>query len=238
MAVDRNLKQKRKREEARKKIAQERERISQREKIDDYRYRLSSGVAGMQSWENVLRYAQKGLKLAPLDRSFFDYACHAASKSKDDVTLVESVDSGMASKPDHPSENALILAELIFQHQSKDVELLQEVLTAILHDRDRFVSRLKVKDRKRAEYLLSMVQQMIRNKQVLSNIIPDSKKPQTTLLKTGDIQDPVQTAVDFNDKSAEEAPQEPLPNPHVRFEIDTADFLNVIDSGMSAIFKP
>ncbi len=36
MAVDRNLKQKRKREEARKKIAQERERISQREKIDDY----------------------------------------------------------------------------------------------------------------------------------------------------------------------------------------------------------
>ena len=38
MAVDRKLKQKRKREEARKKIAQERERISQLEKIDDYKY--------------------------------------------------------------------------------------------------------------------------------------------------------------------------------------------------------
>jgi len=46
----------------------------------------------------------------------------------------------------HPA-NALILADLIFQYQTKDVDFLQEVLTAILNERERFVSPLNVKDK-------------------------------------------------------------------------------------------
>ncbi len=233
MAVDRNLKQKRKREEARKKIAQERERISQREKIDDYKYQLSY-ESRQKNWDNVLRNAQKGLKLAPSDTLFFNYACRAASELKDDLTLLKLLTQGWRQNLVNRSGNALMLAELIFEHQIKEVEFLQEVLTAILEKPELFVSRLNVKDRKRTKYLLSVVQQMIKNKQALSDRFPDSKKPQTTLLKTGNIPDSAQTAVDSNDKPAEEAPQEPLPNPHVRFEIDTADFLTVIDSGISS----
>ena len=118
MAVDRNLKQKRKREEARKKIAQERERISQREKIDDYKYQLSD-ESRQKNWGNVLRYAQKGLNLAPSDRVFFDYACLAASGLKDDVTLLKLLTQGWPlNLVNHPA-NALILADLIFQYQTK-----------------------------------------------------------------------------------------------------------------------
>ena len=116
MAVDRNLKQKRKREEARKKNAQERERISQREKIDDYKYQLS-GESRQKNWDNVLRYAQKGLKLAPSDRVFFDYACLAASALKDELTLLKLLTQGWPlNLVNHPA-NALILADLIFQYQ-------------------------------------------------------------------------------------------------------------------------
>jgi len=233
MAVDRNLKQKRKREEARKKNAQERERISQREKIDDYRYRVSD-ESRQKNWDTVLRYAQKGLKLAPLDRYLFDYACHAASVLKDDMALLKLLTQGWPlNLVNHPA-NAMFLVELIFQYQTKDVEFLQEVLTAILKDRERFVSRLNVKDRKRAEYLLSVVRQMAKNQQTRSASLPDSKKPHATPLKIGDNSEPAHPAVDSVDKSTEDAPQEPLPDPHVHFEIDTADFLSVIDAGISS----
>jgi len=233
LAVDRNLKQKRKREEARKKNAQERERISQREKIEDYKYQLSD-ESRQKNWDNVLRYAQKGLKLAPSDRVFFDYACLAASGLKDDLTLLKLLTQGWPLKlVNHPA-NAQILADLIFQYQTKDVDFLKEVLTAILNEPERFVSPLKIKDRKRVKYLLSVVQQMIKNKQALSDSLPDSKQPQVAPLKTGNIPEPAQPAVDSVDKSIDDVPQEPLPDPHIHFEIDTAEFLSVIDSGVSS----
>ena len=75
---------------------------------------------------------------------------------------------------------------------------------------------------------------MIKNKQALSDVRSDSKKPQATPLKTADIPEPAQSAVDSVNKTTEDAPEEPLPNPHVHFEIDTADFLSVIDSGISS----
>ena len=233
MAVDRNLKQKRKREEARKKIAQERERINQLEKIDDYRDRIRSDFR-QSKFADVLRCANKAMKLAPLDMFFFEYACQSASELKDNVTLLKLLNHGWQKNLINRPGNALILAELIFKHQSKDVELLQEVLTAVLKDRERFVSRMRVKDRKRAEYLLSVVRQMIKNKQALSNSTPDSKKPQTIQIKTSDIPDPAQPSVDSAVKTTVDAAQEPLPDPHVRFEIDTADFLDVIVSGISS----
>jgi len=233
MAIDRNLKQKRKREEARKKNAQERERISQREKVDDCKYQLSS-EARQKNWGNVLRLAQKGLKLAPSDRVLYDYACHAASALKDDMALLKLLSQGWhLNLVIHPA-NALILAELIFQYQTKDVDFLQEVLTAILNERKRFIRPLNVKDRKRAKYLLSVVRQMMLNKQILSKKLPDSKKSQAAPIDTGDIVEPAQPVVDSVDKTTEEAPQEALPDPHVYFEIDTADFLNVIDAGISS----
>ena len=233
MAVDRNLKQKRKREEARKREAQERERISQREKIDDYKYRLSY-ESRQKNWDNVLRYAQKGLKLAPSDRVFFDYACLAASGLKDDLTLLKLLTQGWPLKlVNHPA-NAQILADLIFQYQTKDVDFLKEVLTAILNEPERFVSPLNIKDRKRVKYLLSVVQQRIKNKQALSDSLPDSKQPQVAPLKTGNIPEPAQPSVDSVDKSTDDVPQEPLPDPHVHFEIDTAEFLSVIDAGVSS----
>ena len=81
MAVDRNLKQKRKREEARKKIAQERERISQREKIDDYKYQLS-GESRQKNWDNCPALRAEGIKAGAIGQGFFDYACLAASGVK------------------------------------------------------------------------------------------------------------------------------------------------------------
>jgi len=111
MAVDRKLKQKRKREDARKKIAQERERISQREKIDDYKYLLSN-EARQKNWGTVLRYAQKGFNRAPSERVFFDYAGLAAYRLKDYVPLLKLLTQGWPQNlVDHP-ENALILADL------------------------------------------------------------------------------------------------------------------------------
>jgi SNF2 family DNA or RNA helicase len=233
MAVDRNLKQKRKREEARKKLALERERTNQREKIDDYKYQLSN-LLYQNNWENVLRYAQKGLKLAPSDDYFFNFACRAASELKDELTLLRLLTQGWRQNLVTRSGNALMLAELIFHHQTKNVELLQEVLTAILKDRDRFVSRLNVKDRKRAEYLLSVVRQMIINKETLSNSLPDLKISQASSLKTGNILDSAPQTADSVEKTAVETHQESLPEPHVHFEINTADFLNVIDAGISS----
>ena len=90
-----------------------------------------------------------------------------------------------------------------------------------------------MKDRKRAKYLLPVVQQMILNKQALSERLPDSKKPQATPLGTGDIAAPAaQPSVDSVDKITVETPEAPLPDPHAHFEIDIADFLNVIDAGI------
>jgi superfamily II DNA or RNA helicase len=234
MAVDRNLKQKRKREEARKKIAQERERISQREKLDDYKYRLSC-ESRQKNWDSVLRIAQKGLKLAPSDRFFFDYACLAASGLKDDVALLKLLTQGWPlNLVIHPA-NALILAELLFQYQTKKVVFLKEVLTTILNERERFIRPLSAMERKRSKYLLSVVQQMIRNKNALSERLPDSKKSQTTHPNAWDIAGPVvHPAVDAVDNTPIEPSEAPLPDPRVQFETDTADFLSVIDSGTAS----
>lgn len=233
MAVDRNLKQKRKREEARKKIALERERINQREKIDDCKYQLSN-ESRQKNWVNVLRYALKGLKLAPSDRVIFDYACLAASRLKDDVALLKLLTQGWPQNLVIHPENALILAELIFQYQTKNVEFLQEVLTAILKDRERFVTRLKVKDRKRVEYLLSLVRKMTKSRQAASGSLPDSGKSPAAPLKTNDIAVPALLSIDSDDQSTAEAPQAPLPDPQVHFEIDITDFLSIIDAGSSS----
>lgn len=81
------------------------------------------------------------MKLAPLDMFFFEYACQSASELKDDVTLLKLLNHGWQKNLINRPGNALILAELIFQHQSKDVELLQEVLTAILHNHERSCDR-------------------------------------------------------------------------------------------------
>ena len=231
MAVDRNLKQKRKREEARKKIAQERERISQREKIDDYKYQLSY-ESRQQNWDNVLRIAQKGLKLAPLDKAFFEYACHAASEKNDESALLKLLTHGWQNNFINSSGNALFLAELMFHHQSKDVELLKEVLTVLVEKPEQFVTRLKVKDRKRAEYLLSVVRQRIYNQKTFTHSPLDSKKPPAMPPKDSGVpESAAQPAGDSSDKSTGHPAQAPLPDPHVHFDTDTADFLSVIDSG-------
>ena len=241
MAVDHNLKHKRKREEARKKTAQERERISQFEKIDENR-KKTSYESWMGNWSTVLRYALKALKLVPSDKFYWEHARRAASELKDDVTLLKLLNQGWHQNLVIHTGDALTLAELTFRYSIKDVDLLQEVLTAILNDGDRFVGRLMVRNRKRAEYMLLTVQQQILKTQAGSDSLPDSKKPRTTPLKTADTAAPAATpaaaptaapSVDSVNKSTDVPPQEPLPNPHVHFEIDTADFLTVIDSSIS-----
>jgi len=113
MAVDNNLKHKRKREEARKKTALERERISQFEKIDANRDKTSY-ESWMGNWSTVLRYALKALKLAPSDKFYWNHACRAASELKDDVTLLKLLNQGWRQNKEYILrglvKSALILA--------------------------------------------------------------------------------------------------------------------------------
>ncbi len=238
MPVDRNLKQKRKREEARKKSAQERERINQREKIrekiEDYRYRISHETR-QENWVNVLRLTLKGLKLAPLDLFIFDHACHAASKSKEDMTLFKLLNHGWRhSLIVHP-QNALVLADLAFENEPGNVDFLHEVIAAVLDKPNRFkAGRLSVQERKRAEYLLKVVRQMKKNKQVRSESLADSEKHQPTLPQTAHVPEPSPPPAILDEKAIAKAPEEPLPDPRVHFQIDTAEFLSVVGSGRSS----
>jgi SNF2 family DNA or RNA helicase len=230
MALDRNLKLKRKREEAQRKTALERERIGHLEKIRDYRRQISYSLR-QRDWKDTLRYAMKGLKLVPADESFFMYACQAASELKNDLLLLKLLTQGWRQNMISRSVNALTLAELIYQHQKQEVELLQEVLTAILDDGGRFVNKLKVKDRKRAEYLLSEVRQIISIKQIRSEYASLLEKTKTAPSATSDpILQPESPVV----QSAENVPAVRLPDPQVQFAFDTAEFLKVIDSGAAS----
>jgi SNF2 family DNA or RNA helicase len=230
MALDRNLKQKRKREEARNKTALERERIGQIEKVKEYKRQLSY-LWHQSNWKDVLRFALKGLKLAPADVSFFHYACQAAEELKDDLLLLKLMTQGWRQNLIPSSGNALVLAELIFRYQTKEVELLQEVLTATLEDRERFVIKLKGKDRKRAEHLLSEVRQMIALKQARADSASILEKFQAALPKTQDIPESICQSEDSIVRSAVGAPSVRLPDPQVQFEVDTTEFMKVIDSG-------
>ncbi len=231
MATDRNLKQKRKREETRKKTALERERISQREKIEDYK-RHTSYLLHEHNWGDALRYAQKGLKLAPTNACFFDYACLAASNLKDDLTLLKLMMLGWQQNKITHVCNALLLADLIFQYQNKEIELLQEIFTAVLTDLNRFQDALDVKQRKQAEYLLAQVQRMIKNKHIQSDNPssqdPPSSTPPEAPARPEALSHPPDDSVN---QTTGDAPPELLPDPHVQFDIDTSDFLNVIVSG-------
>ncbi len=229
MPIDRNLKQKRKREEARKKTAQERERIIQRDKLDEYHYLISQEM-GRSNWQAILPLALKGLKISPSDDYFFEYACQAASQMRDDKTLLKILIQGWRFNQIHITQHALVFAQLLFEYQKQDAELLRDVLTAILKDRDRFKTRLKAPEKKQAEYLLLAVQRIISERAAAAISAAAKPKPARSISTGTEAERNPAAASDT--KPVETPPEaEPLPDPEVRFDIDIADFLSVIDSG-------
>ncbi|MGD9974386.1 MAG: DEAD/DEAH box helicase [Desulfatirhabdiaceae bacterium] len=229
MAIDRKLKQKRKREEARKKTVQERERIIQRDKLDEYHYLISQEM-GRSNWQAILPLALKGLKISPSNDIFFEYACRAASQMRDDKTLLKILIQGWRFNQIHITQHALVFAQLLFEYQKQDAELILDVLTAILKDRDRFRTRLKAPEKKQAEYLLLAAQRII-SERTAAEISAAAKPKPARSISTG-TEAERNPAAPSDTKPVEKPPEaEPLPDPEVRFDIDMADFLSVIDSG-------
>lgn len=234
MAVDRQLKKKKKREEKQKARRQEALRQLRHEKAEEYTWEAENAFRN-KDYRGALSWALKKLKLQPTDTHMRNLGLHCTHSLREDETfyslLCQSHEYGELTS----RHNALILAEMAYSR--KDYELARELSQAVLNAGSPLSGKIPKYRQKRAEEILLYCQAEERYaafKQALAGSpserqAPSAAKPSapTHALSART------TAGESAEAGGGNLPRvqpEPLPTLGIAFKLETESFMEALEA--------
>jgi SNF2 family DNA or RNA helicase len=139
MAVDRNLKRKKKREEKQKAKRQDAERARLIEKADDYDW-YARDAYRRKHWQEALNWALKKLKLTPNDTLMRDLATDCAAFLNDEATLLTLLRQGFERNELTTKNEYFTLGAVAFNF--KNYKLAQRVFEVLVNESSDLKGRL------------------------------------------------------------------------------------------------
>lgn len=155
MAIDRQLKKKKKREEKQKARRLEAQRQHLQEKAQEYTWEAENAFRA-EDYRTALAWAQKKLKLQPADSRMRSLALYSSQQLKDDETLYSLLCQSYQFGEQTGRHNCLVLAEMAYER--KHYELAQELAEAVLNDSSPLTGWLPKSRKKRAKDILLFCQ--------------------------------------------------------------------------------
>ena len=147
MAVDRNLKKKKKREQKQTARRQAKGRLSRREKLEEYSW-YASEYYHSGKYRIAFNWAMKGLKLHPGHEMSYGIALRSAEVLKDDSMILTVLRHGW--KHDLISSKKQLYALGILAFEQGDYGLAGESLETLLQNPASLYGRLLKRDQKNA----------------------------------------------------------------------------------------
>ena len=151
MAVDRNLKKRKKREQKRTARRQERDRLLRREKVEDYSW-FASDYYNSGEYHSAFNWAMKGLKLHPSHERSHRIALSAAAVLEDDSMILTVLRHGWQHHLISSKQHLHALGKLAFEQGNYG--LAKETLQALFQSPLSFYGRLSKRDQKDAQRYL------------------------------------------------------------------------------------
>jgi superfamily II DNA or RNA helicase len=229
MAVDRNLKKKKKREQKRTERRQAKGRLSRREKLEEYSW-YASEYYHSGKYRIAFNWAMKGLKLHPGHEMSYGIALRSAEVLKDDSMILTVLRHGW--KHDLISSKQQLYALGILAFEQGDYGLAGESLETLLQNPASLYGRLLKRDQKTAQRYLDFC----RNRERLELAERSNSSKGSSAKKAGEKgQEKASAAVAGPSLSEEtkkrEAPKEQaedIPDLEIVYEIDEEPVLRVI----------
>jgi len=223
MAVDRNLKKKKKREKHKKERSRMKEKSLRYEKAEDYGWEASFAYR-RKEYQSAYNLAMKGLRLHPTNKASYHYAWIAADRLKDRQPLFTTLYHGWQHNLLEDRQHLYVLGQLAYNQ--KNYALAKEVLQTFIKNPQKIPQGRKnlKRELKDTEYYLRMCDSLERSqkssssksakpKQDGSRKLPETKpEPEKEERQK---QDSIQT-------------EENLPELEVTYDIDTNSILKVI----------
>ena len=153
MAVDRNLKKKKKREQKRTARRQAKGRLLRREKLEEYSWFASNDYQGGK-YRSAFNWAMKGLRLHPSHASSYRIALSAAAILEDDPMTLTVLRHGWEHHLISNKQQLHALGSLAFERG--DYGLAKETLQTLLQSPLSFSGRLTKRDQKDAQKYLEL----------------------------------------------------------------------------------
>lgn len=227
MAVDRNLKKRKKREQKRTARRQERNRLLLRERVEDYSW-FASDNYHRGEYRSAFNWAMKGLKLHPSHERSYRIALSAAAILEEDSSILTVLRHGWERHLITNKQHLYALGKLAFKQGNHG--LAGETLQALFQSPLSFYGRLAKRDQKDAERYLKLCRKM-----ELLKVPEPGDSPREPLAEKKSKEE-ISTAVPERSVSEEKKKTEAakgqagesLPDLEVVYEIDEEPILRVI----------
>ena len=229
MAVDRNLKKKKKREQKQTARRQAKGRLSRREKLEEYSW-YASEYYHSGKYRIAFNWAMKGLKLHPGHEMSYGIALRSAEVLKDDSMILTVLRHGW--KHDLISSKKQLYALGILAFEQGDYGLAGESLETLLQNPASLYGRLLKRDQKNAQRYL----EFCRNRERLKFTEPSDSSKRSSVKKAGEKgQEEAPAAVagpalseETKEREAAKEQAEDIPDLEIVYEIDEKSVLRVI----------
>lgn len=232
MAIDRQLKKKKKREEKQKARRQEAQRQLLQEKAEEYGWQAEDAFRA-KDYKAALAWAQKKLRLQPADAHTRGLALRCALNLNDDETLYALLSQSYRYGEQTTRHNCLILAEMAYDR--KHYELARELSEAVLNDSSPLTGWLPKSRRKRGEEILLRCQARDRHAALTRALAKPPAVKEKSATGVSSIPSPSSSSPTAADDSSEAGvlpkPQpEALPTLEIAFKTETAPLLEALQA--------
>ncbi|MEA3385259.1 MAG: hypothetical protein U9Q89_02215, partial [Thermodesulfobacteriota bacterium] len=151
MAIDRNLKKKKKREQKRTERRQAKGRLSRREKLEEYSW-YASKYYYSEKYRIAFNWAMKGLKLHPGHEVSYGIALRSAEALEDDSMILTVLRHGWQHDLISSKQQLYVLGNLAFKQG--DYGLAKESFETLFQDPASLYGRFLKRDQKAAQRCL------------------------------------------------------------------------------------
>lgn len=235
MAVDRNLKRKKKREEKQKARRQDAERTRQLEKAEEYEWHATHAY-NAKNYQDALNWALKKLKLTPNDANMRSLATDCASFLHDDPLFFSLLREGFKRNELKTKKSYFNLGALAFN--SKDYKVAEQAFTVLVKEPNRLKGNLTKKQWNEVARVLPYVKRVnaLEDKGELKKASPKPARPAAQTPPTPAVPTsaapPSKAAEPSGQPSVPEPPPEAQPQPELKivFKTDEKPVLEAIEA--------
>ena len=232
MAIDRKLKQKRKRQEKQKAAQHKRDLIIRRDKAEDCYWSAADALKG-RSYREACDLAIKGLRHNPRHQLCFDMTLNCAIHLKDDDRIYEALRHGWSNGLVLSRHNALVFANISLGQSRYPLAI--EVLEALLKSARPFDGEFSAQIRKEAKDMLAYCRSMNQSSTPAprEKSSPPQQPPAAKDTQLRKNQPPPAPPASEPQKKTQEI-QAPLPGLEIVYAADRDAVLQVIRQGLAS----